>query len=76
MAQTTSTPSTTSLDKFYSRPETATACQALLAARLPGFSADLFIVRAAGDGVFLDRLPAKPGRCFDASCVCSLSRNL
>lgn len=57
MAQTTFSPSSTSLDKFYTRPETAEACLALLFARLPGFWADLFVEPSAGDGVFLERLP-------------------
>lgn len=57
MAQTTFSSSSTSLDKFYTRPETAEACLALLAARLPGFRADLFVEPSAGDGVFLERLP-------------------
>jgi hypothetical protein len=64
MAQTTFSPSSTSLDKFYTRPETAEACLALLAARLPEFRADLFVEPSAGDGVFLERLP-KPSYGID-----------
>jgi len=57
MAKTPSSTPNNSLDKFYTRPETAEACLALLAARLPGFRADLFVEPSAGDGVFLERLP-------------------
>ena len=57
MAKTPSSTPKNSLDQFYTRPETAEACLALFAARLPGFRADLFVEPSAGDGVFLERLP-------------------
>ncbi|MEP1832078.1 MAG: SAM-dependent methyltransferase [Hyphomonas sp.] len=56
MAQAISSTSI-SLDKFYTRLETADACMALFVARLPEFNADLFVEPSAGDGVFLERLP-------------------
>jgi predicted RNA methylase len=57
LAKTPSSTPKNSLDQFYTRPETAEACLALLAARLPEFRADLFVEPSAGDGVFLERLP-------------------
>ncbi|MBP0484517.1 hypothetical protein [Sagittula salina] len=59
MAQTSHTPTPTipSLDQFYTRPDTAAMCVALLAEYLPAFSPDLYVEPSAGDGVFLDRLP-------------------
>ncbi|MEQ3729427.1 MAG: hypothetical protein ABNH38_18665 [Tateyamaria sp.] len=57
LAKTTSSTPKNSLDQFYTRPETAEACLAVLSARLPGFQADLFVEPSAGDGVFLERLP-------------------
>lgn len=57
MAPTTPSSSDRSLDQFFTRPDTAETCLALLAARLPDLSADLYVEPAAGDGAFLDRLP-------------------
>ncbi|MBD3623926.1 MAG: SAM-dependent methyltransferase [Rhodobacteraceae bacterium] len=57
MAQTTPSSSNFSLDQFFTRPDTAETCIAMLAARLPDLSPDLYVEPAAGDGAFLDRLP-------------------
>lgn len=57
MLQTTHTTPANPLDQFYTRPETAAACFALLQAAIPDLEADLYVEPAAGDGVFLDLLP-------------------
>lgn len=57
MAQTTPSSFDRSLDQFYTRPDTAETCLALLAARLPDLSPDLYVEPAAGDGAFFERLP-------------------
>lgn len=46
------------LDRYYTRPETAVLCLEHLHATLPDLAADLYLEPAAGDGVFLSRLPA------------------